>query len=85
MSIGRVGQRRQVVIPKEICEASGLKEGAFVEITQRGGTIVIKPKTLVDPEDVLTPQEEKAIERGFQQLKRGQHVSWKQLKRDLGV
>ena len=32
MAISKVGQRRQVVIPKEICEDLGLKEGDFVEV-----------------------------------------------------
>ncbi len=30
MPIGKIGQRRQVVIPKEICEELGLQTGDFV-------------------------------------------------------
>jgi len=34
MSISKVGQRRQVVIPKEICEDLGLKEGGVCIVGQ---------------------------------------------------
>ena len=51
----RLGQRRQVVIPKEICEELNLQEGDFVEVTKAQGMVVIEPKKLVDPDDVLTP------------------------------
>ena len=83
MSISRLGQRRQVVIPKETCKAAGLREGDFVEVTWRKGRILIKPKKLVDPEDTLTPQEEKIVAKGFRQLKRGDYVTWDQLKHEL--
>lgn len=56
MSISKVGQRRQVVIPKEICEDLGLKEGDFVEVKESKGVVLIKPKKLVDFDDILTPR-----------------------------
>lgn len=85
MSIGRVGQRRQVVIPKQVCVAAGLHEGDFVDVQHRNGTVVIKPKRLVDAEETLTPAEEKKVARGFKQLQRGRSTAWKVLKRDLGM
>ena len=81
--IGKIGQRRQVVIPKEIFEALGLKTGDFVEVTQVKRTVVIKPKKLVDAEDVLTPEEERAVRRGEAQLRRGQYVTLEDLEHDL--
>ena len=42
MPIGKLGQRRQVVIPKDICENLGLETGDFVEIVQEGGRVIIK-------------------------------------------
>ncbi len=63
MPISKLGQRRQVVIPKAICDALGLKIGDFVEMQATRGRVVIKPKKLVDADDVLTPEEEK-IARG---------------------
>jgi len=75
MSISKLGQRRQVVIPKEICDELGLQEGDFVEVSRVEGQVIIKPKKLVDADDVLTPEEEKVVRKGKAQLKKGQHVS----------
>jgi AbrB family looped-hinge helix DNA binding protein len=83
MPIGKIGQRRQVVIPKEIFDALGLRTGDFVEVTRVKRTVVIKPKKLVDAEDVLTPQEERAIRRGEAQLRRGEYISLEDLEHDL--
>jgi AbrB family looped-hinge helix DNA binding protein len=85
MPISRLGQRRQVVIPKEICNELGLKEGDFVEVTSMEGKVVIKPKKLVDADDVLTPEEEKLVRKGEAQLKRGKHVLWEDLKHQLDL
>ena len=79
--MSRLGQRRQVVIPKEVCEELGLHEGDFVEVTSAQGVVVIKPKKLVDPDDVLTPGEEAIVRKGEAQLKRGRSVAWANLKR----
>ena len=84
MSVSRVGKRRQIVIPKAVCEEVGLREGDFVEVSSRKGRVEIQPKRLVDLEDTLTPQEEKIVAKGFRQLKRGQFVTWDQLKDELG-
>ncbi len=84
-AISRLGQRRQVVIPKTICDELGLRQGDFVEVTKSRDHVVIKPKKLVDPEDTLTPEEEKIVARGFRQLKRGQYVTWDKLKDELGL
>ena len=85
MPISRLGQRRQVVIPKEICNELGLKEGDFVEVTSMEGKVVIKPKKLVDADDVLTPEEEKLVRKGEAQLKRGKHILWDDLKHQLDL
>jgi len=83
MPIGKIGQRRQVVIPKEICEALDLQTGDFVEVTQLNRTVVIKPKRIVDAEDVLTPEEEVIVREGERQLREGKSRSWSQIKHDL--
>ena len=70
MPIGKLGQRRQVVIPKAICDVLGLKVGDFVEVIRKNGTVVIKPKKLVDPDDVLTPEEEVIVRKGEQEMMR---------------
>lgn len=85
MPIVKVRTNRQVTIPKVIFDALGLKEGDFVEVTLKENHIVIAPKRLVDPEDTLTPEEEKIVEKGFAQLKRGEYVTWEELKHELDL
>lgn len=82
-SIGRVGKRRQVVIPKDMCKDLGLQEGDFIEVRKTRGAVLIKPKRLVDPDDILTSQEEKAVRKGEAELRRGHHVTLAQLRHDL--
>jgi AbrB family looped-hinge helix DNA binding protein len=69
--IGRVGQRRQVVIPREILETLNIREGDFVAFTQQTGGVLIKAKRLVDDDTVLTPQEAKMVRRGMKNIKEG--------------
>lgn len=79
MSISRVGQRRQIVIPKPICEQLGLREGDFVDVSATGRGVLVRPKRLVDPDDVLTPAEAKRVRKGERQLRRGEYVTLKRV------
>lgn len=83
MPISKLGQRRQVVIPKDICEELGLSVGDFIEINRVKNTVVIKLKKLVDADDVLTPEEEKIVRTGERQLREGKSKSWSQIKHEL--
>lgn len=83
MPVVKIRTNRQVTIPKAIFEELGLEEGQFVEVERERDHIVIKPKRLVDPEDTLTPEEEELVARGFEQLKRGEYVTWEELKHEL--
>ena len=85
MSIVKIRTNRQVTVPKVIFDELGLKEGDFVEVSRKGENIVIKPKRLVDVEDTLSPEEEKLVDQGFKQLKRGESVLWNELKDELGL
>jgi len=85
MPIGKIGQRRQVVIPKEICDALGLQSGDFVEVTQVKGTVVIKPKKLVEADDGLTLEEEAIVRKGERQLRQGKSKPWSQIKHELAL
>jgi AbrB family looped-hinge helix DNA binding protein len=81
--IGRVGQRRQVVIPREIFENLDMREGDFVAVEQRGQSVVIKPKKLVDPDDVLTLEEGALVKKAEREIKQGKSITLAQLHRDL--
>jgi len=82
--IGRVGQRRQVVIPREILESLSLREGDFVAFSRQANGVLVKPKRLVDPDDVLTPAEAKKVRHGMQQIKEGRFKLWQDVKPELG-
>ena len=83
MPISKLGQRRQVVIPKAICDELGLEVGDFVEVRQVKGTVVIQPKKLVDADDVLTPEEEAIVREGEAQIRRGEYVTLEDVEHDL--
>lgn len=50
--IQKVGKRRAVVIPQDLCKEVGLQEGDFIELQVMDGMVVIKPKRLVDPHEI---------------------------------
>ncbi len=82
--IGRLGQRRQVVIPREIFENLRMRTGDFVAITQKADTVIIKRKRIVDADDTLTSAEAKKVRRGMKQIKEGRFKLWSDIKHDLG-
>jgi AbrB family looped-hinge helix DNA binding protein len=93
MPISKLGQRRQVVIPKEICDELGLQEGDFVEVTSTEGKVIIKPKKMVDADEVLTPAQRAAIDKRLAEAEEdikagrvsGPFATVEQLKRHLNA
>lgn len=83
MPISKLGKRRQVVIPKEICEHLSLQEGDYVEVDLKGNMVVIKPKKLVDADDVLTHTDAALVREGEEQIKRGKGIAWEEAKQSL--
>ena len=84
MAVSRIGQRRQVVIPKRVFEALQPQEGDFVEVSVEGGRIEMRPKRLVDVGESLTAREAVKVRRGEAQLKAGRSQPWRAVKHDLG-
>lgn len=81
--IGRVGQRRQVVIPRDMLDTLQIQEGDFVAFSTQANGVLIKAKRLVDPDDILSPAEAKLVRRGEAQLKRGESKPWRAVKHAL--
>ena len=81
--ISKIGPRRQVVIPKDICDDLGLTQGDFVEVAQQKNHVIVKPKRLIDAEDTLTPDEERLVLKGEVQIRRGEYVTLETLEHDL--
>jgi len=61
----------------------GLREGDFIEVKGTRSAVVIKSKRLVDPDEILTPEEERRVRKGEAQLKRGDFVPWEDVKKRL--
>jgi antitoxin component of MazEF toxin-antitoxin module len=83
--VGRVGQGRQVVIPRNMLETLQLQEGDFVAFTQQANGVLIRPKRLVDPDDVLTLNEAVLLKKAEQQMRRGQSITLAELQHELGT
>jgi bifunctional DNA-binding transcriptional regulator/antitoxin component of YhaV-PrlF toxin-antitoxin module len=79
--ISRLGQRRQVVIPKGICDELRLDVGDFVALERRAGAVLIRPQALVDRDDVLTRAEARAVKRGAKDVASGKVVEWSRYKK----
>jgi bifunctional DNA-binding transcriptional regulator/antitoxin component of YhaV-PrlF toxin-antitoxin module len=80
--VSRIGQRRQVVIPKQISDALALA-GGFHGGTAENGCVTMKPKKLVDAGDTLTAADAKKLRQALRQLKAGKTKTWSQVKHGL--
>jgi AbrB family looped-hinge helix DNA binding protein len=81
-AVSRIGQRRQVVIPKRVFDALALAEGDFVEVTAENGRVAMKP---VDAGDTLTAADAKKVRHAMEQLTAGKTRPWPRVKHDLGL
>jgi len=81
--VGRVGARRQVVIPRDILETLKLQAGDLVAFTKQKNGVLIRAKRAADPNDTLTPAEAKIVRLGEAQLKRGESKPWRVVKHAL--
>jgi antitoxin component of MazEF toxin-antitoxin module len=83
--VGRIGTRREVIIPRGVLDELRLREGDLVEISTLGGSVSLTPRKASDPEDTVTPGEAKKLRLALQQLKDGKTRPWSQVKRELGL
>lgn len=84
-AVSRIGQRRQVVIPKRVFDALKLRTGDFVEVSAESGRLQMRPKRLVDVGDErLTVSEAVKVRRGEAEIKAGHSQSWRTVKDELG-
>jgi AbrB family looped-hinge helix DNA binding protein len=83
--VSRIGQRRQVVIPKRVFDALKLRAGDYVEVSAEGGRLQMRPKRLVDiGEASLSASEAVQVRRGEAEIKAGRSQSWRTVKDELG-
>jgi AbrB family looped-hinge helix DNA binding protein len=53
--IQKLGKRRQIVIPRDLCEAVGLEEGDFIELQAIDGKLLIKPLQVIERQEFVAP------------------------------
>ena len=61
----KFGTSGQVALPKTIQKKLGLEPGDYLEVEEKGGKIVLTPKTLVDK------RIEKGIAEGLEDIRKG--------------
>ncbi len=66
MTLVKIKEKFQVTIPTALRKAARLSVGDLLEAEAKGNTIVLKPKALVDREEV-----DAAIQEGLEDLKAG--------------
>jgi AbrB family looped-hinge helix DNA binding protein len=81
--VGRVGQQRQVVIPREILKTLKLQAGDLVAFAEQKNGVLIKPKRVVDPDDVLSAKESALVNKAEHEMRQGKYVTLDQLRHDL--
>ena len=81
--VGRVGQRCQVVIPREILETLKLHAGDLVEFAEHKDGVLIKPRRMVDPDDVLSAEETALVNKAEHEMRQGKFVTLDQLRHGL--
>jgi hypothetical protein len=69
--------------PKTTQERIGRDKGHFVAFSQQANGVLVNPKRIANPAEVLTPAEAKIVRRGEAQLKRRQARSWRALKDEM--
>ena len=72
MSVVKVMQRRQVVIPKELFDALNLEVGDYLEARLEGDRLVYIPKKLVDRDEwYASKQGQATIAKALEDIKQG--------------
>ena len=71
----------QIAIPAFIVRSLKLHKGSYLEVEERSSRIVITPKQLVDHEDYAMYRA--VIEKGHEQLEKGDTVDWEDVKKKL--
>jgi len=74
-----------VVIPREIFKTLQLQEGDFVALAKHGNGVLVKPRRVVDPQEVLTPAEAKRLRQSLKQTRAGAARPWAAIKRELDL
>lgn len=77
----KLTSQHQITIPKRVCERLHLKGGDRLEVSVTSDRkLLLKPKKLIDADDAAYRLGKEILE-AEQQIKRGEVVSWSEVKR----
>ena len=60
-----------------------MHEGDFVAFAQKDNGVLVKPKRLVDPDDILTRKESALVKKAEREMRQGKFVTLAELRHDL--
>ena len=81
----KLTRQHQITIPKQVCEALRLRGGDRLEVViMSGHRLLLKPKKLIDANDPAYRLGREILEAEGQ-IKRGDVVSWTEVKRQHGL
>jgi AbrB family looped-hinge helix DNA binding protein len=72
MPFVKVLRSGQITVPKEVRKVLGIKEGDVLEIALEKSGVVLKPKSLIDKESILSQKGEKKIKKALEAYNRGE-------------
>ncbi len=77
----RITTNNQVAIPAFIVRHLNLNKGTYLEVEEKGRQIIMTPKHMVSEENFA--MYEAVIKKGREEFKRGETVSWEDVKKKL--
>ena len=81
----KLTRQHQITIPKQVCQTLHLQGGDRLEvIIMPGQKLLLKPKKLIDADDPAYRLGQEILE-AERQIKRGEVVSWAEVKRQHGL
>ena len=83
--IGRIGPRRQIVIPQSIFKTLNFQAGDFVAFAKHGNGVLVKPRRVVLADDTLTAAQSKRLRQSLKQTRQGKTRPWAEIKDELGL
>ena len=72
MPFVKVLRSGQITVPKEVRKVLGIKEGDVLEVALEKSGVLLKPKSLVDKESILSQKGEKKIKKALEDYNRGE-------------
>ncbi|MCK4244594.1 MAG: AbrB/MazE/SpoVT family DNA-binding domain-containing protein [Candidatus Omnitrophica bacterium] len=88
VTVAKITRHYQVVIPKEVREKSGLKEGDLVSFQEKDGEIIMNPVRVVRKDQTYfwSKRWQESIKKSEEEIKKGDYKiyrSGKELKKDV--